>query len=82
VFVEFALPSDIVGNLRNAVAGAIEDAVFLWANKYDIPRSAFKQKTVKCTHRLTFDNEQHYSLFSLTFTDFKFRMVNVGVQRY
>ena len=78
MYIEFDLPP----TLRNAVAGAIEAAVLLWADKYDIPRSAYKQKTVKYKHRVSFDNEQHYSLFSLTFTDFTYKMINVDVQRY
>jgi hypothetical protein len=78
MYIEFELPP----SLRNVVAEAIEAAVFLWADRYDIPQSAYKQKTVKYTHRLSFDKEQHYSLFSLTFTDFSYKMINVGVQKY
>lgn len=78
MYIEFDLPP----GLRNAVAGAIKAAVCLWADTYDIPRSSYRQKTVKYTHRLSFDNEQHYSLFSLTWKDYDYKMVNVGVDRY
>jgi hypothetical protein len=78
MYIQFELPP----SLRNVVAGAIEASVFLWADRYNIPKSAYKQKTVKQTHRLSFDNEQHYSLFSLTFTDFNYQIINVGVQKY
>ena len=78
MYIEFELPP----SLRNVVAGAIEAAVILWADRYDISKSKYKQKTIKYTHRVSFDNEKHYSLFSMTFSDFDYKMINVGVQRY
>jgi len=64
------------------MADAIQSAVFLWADKYDIPRSAYSQKTVKYTHRLAFNDEHNYSLFSMTWRDFDYKMINVSVQKY
>ena len=35
-----------------------------WCAKYQVPNS--KQKTIKYTHRITFDADEYYTLFSLT----------------
>ena len=64
------------------MSNAIRSSVTLWADRYEIPSSAYTQKTVRHTHRLAFNDERHYSLFSMTWKDFDYRMVNVGVQKY
>ena len=35
-----------------------------WCAQYQVPDS--KQKTIKHTHRITFDADEYYTLFSLT----------------
>ena len=76
MFVEFALPQDeSYGFVLNLIRIDIVD----WATRYNIP---YTQKTVKYTHRLAFNDERHYSLFSMTWQGFDYRIVNVGVQKY
>lgn len=42
---------------------AIRDALLAWSTKHNIP---YKQKTIKYTHRVTFDNDEFYTFFTLT----------------
>jgi hypothetical protein len=79
MYIEFSLPQGIS---TRVMANAIRAAVAVWADRYEIPTSSYTQKTVKYTHRLAFNNEQHYSLFSMTWQDFDYRIINVGVQKY
>jgi hypothetical protein len=78
VYIEF----ELTPSLRNAVASAIEASILLWAHKYAIPSSDYSQKTIKYTHRLGFNREELFSLFSMTYTDFDFRIVNNTNPRY
>ena len=48
------------------MASAIEASILLWAHKYEIPSSDYSQKTIKYTHRVTFDNDEFYTFFTLT----------------
>jgi hypothetical protein len=78
VYVEFDLPPD----LRNIVAEAIKASIRLWVDKYQIPAAGYSQKTIKYTHRLGFNREEYFSLFSMTYTDFNFRIVNISNEKY
>jgi hypothetical protein len=78
VYVEFDLPP----GLRNAVADAVKASVLLWADKYEIPAIEYSQKTIKYKHRLGFNREEYFSLFSMTYRDFDFRIVNIANERY
>jgi hypothetical protein len=78
VYIEFQLPPD----LRNVIANAIKAEVAIWANKYGVPESDYSQKTIKYTHRLGFNKEQHFSLFSMTWDKFNFQIVRIENERY
>jgi hypothetical protein len=78
VYVEFAL----LPGLRNAVAEAIKAEVAIWANRYDVPNGEYSQKTIKYTHRLGFNKQNHFSLFVMTWTKFDYRIVNIENERY
>jgi hypothetical protein len=78
MYIEFQLPQGI----SHTVANAIKAHVAIWADKYNIPSSAYSQKTIKYTHRLGFNNEKYFSLFSMTWDSFDFRIVNIANERY
>ena len=44
--------------------GYIKQYIESWSSKYQITQ--YKQKTIKHTHRITFDADEYYTLFSLT----------------
>lgn len=49
----------------------IDRELTLWSNRYQIP---YRTKTVKYKKRVTFDSDESYSLFSMTWnTERKFR---------
>lgn len=77
MYIEFDLPRD---GAYTATLGALKIAISRWATKYQIP---YTQKTIKYTHRLGFDHEEYFSLFSMTWDwDYNFRIVNISKQRY
>lgn len=78
MFIEFELPPD----LRNVMADAIKAEIAIWADRHQVPDSAYSQKTIKYTHRLGFNNEKYFSLFSMTWDKFAFRIVNIVNERY
>ena len=69
---------------------AIIAEVALWANKYQIPNSAYSQKTIKYTHRLGFNNEKYFSLFTMTWQAdqeeisswLRFQIINIENEKY
>lgn len=79
MYVQFDLPD---GRIGAAVLEAIKASIALWINKYEIPNSGYSQKTIKGTHRLGFNRQEYFSLFSMTYTDFEFRIVNVNNEKY
>jgi hypothetical protein len=75
VFIEFELPQDeSYGYVLNLIRLDIVD----WATRYNIP---YTQKTIKYTHRLGFNKEKYFSLFSLTWDYFEFKIIDVGIDR-
>ena len=79
MYIEFQLPPD----LRNVVANAIKAEVAVWANRYGVPDSDYSQKTIKYTHRLGFNKQKHFTLFSMTWTpDIPYRIVNIENEKY
>jgi hypothetical protein len=78
MYVQFDLPQ----GLAYVVVEAIKSSIKLWANRYEIPDSGYSQKTIKYTHRLGFNREEYFSLFSMTYSDFDFRIVNVQNEKY
>lgn len=79
MYVQFDLPDDRIGA---AILEAIKSSIILWTHKYEIPSSGYSQKTIKYTHRLGFNRQEYFSLFSMTYTDFNFRIVNVQNEKY
>jgi hypothetical protein len=79
MYVEFQLP---VGMSTRVMANAIMADIALWADKYQIPNSAYSQKTIKHTHRLGFNHEKYFSLFSMTWDSFNFQIVNIANEKY
>ena len=64
------------------MSNAIKAHVAIWAAKYEIPASAYSQKTIKYTHRLGFTHEKYFSLFSMTWDGSDFQIVNIANERY
>jgi len=79
MYVEFQLPH---GMSTRVMSNAIKSDIAIWADRYQVPDSAYSQKTIKYTHRLGFNHERYFSLFSLTWTSFEFRIVNIDNERY
>ena len=71
MFIEFKLPQDeSYGYILNLVRLDIID----WATRYNIP---YTQKTIKYTHRLAFDKDQHYTIFATTWnSNLKYKIIN------
>jgi hypothetical protein len=60
MYIEFTLPHDeSYGFVLNYIKLDIVD----WASRYNIP---YTQKTYKYTHRLAFNQDQHYTIFATT----------------
>ena len=60
MYIEFKLPQD---DSYGHVLAMIKTEIVNWATKYNIP---YTQKTIKYTHRLGFNKDEHFSLFSMT----------------
>lgn len=78
MYVQFELPQGIA----HVVVDAIKSSIKLWASHYNIPDNGYSQKTIKYTHRLGFNRDEYFSLFSMTYTDFSFKIVNIENERY
>ena len=79
MYIEFHLPP---GMSTRVMAEAIKAEVAIWANRYGVPQSDYTQKTIKHTHRLGFNDEKYFSLFSMTWESFKFQIVRIENERY
>jgi hypothetical protein len=79
MFIEFQLPKEISTRI---MANAIKAEVAVWASRYGVPDSDYSQKTIKYTHRLGFNKEKHFSLFSITWNKFDYRIVSIENERY
>lgn len=59
----------------------IKQEIDLWIQQYGVV--GHSQKTIKYTHRLGFNNEKYFSLFSMTWTsDIPYRIVDIANERY
>jgi hypothetical protein len=63
VYIEFTLPQGAGGMTASHALSIVRKQLAVWAEKYNIP---YKQKTIKYTHRVTFDNDEFYTFFTLT----------------
>jgi hypothetical protein len=80
MYIEFELPR--LGG-AHATAQAIKIAIARWAQKYNISQNEYSEKTIKYTHRLGFNREEYFSLFSMTWDQhFEFKIVNIVNEKY
>lgn len=66
MYIEFSLPKGSPGRAGSAAAYVnrqITNALHQWSDKYNIP---YNSKIHKFTKRVTFDSDEHYTLFSIT----------------
>lgn len=63
MYIEFSLPNGSAGQAAGHANMIINNALLAWSEKYDIP---YKTKIIKYTKRVTFEKDEHYSLFAMT----------------
>jgi hypothetical protein len=63
MYIEFTLPTGAGGMAAGFCNSILTKELHKWADKYQI---AYTKKNHKYTVRITFDNEQHYAFFQLT----------------
>lgn len=63
MYIEFTLPQGASGQVAVYVNGVLNKELHSWSDQYSIP---YNKKNHKYTVRITFDNEEHYSFFALT----------------
>lgn len=63
MYIEFSLVKGSAGQAAAHSLIIIRKALVDWGLKYNIP---YTEKTVKYTHRVCFDDQKHYSFFSMT----------------
>ena len=80
MYIEFSLGEGVGGLPAHRKLEIIKEEIKNWADRYGV---AYTQKTVKYTHRLGFNSEKHFSLFSMTWTEnIPYKMVNIVNERY
>jgi hypothetical protein len=65
MYIEFTLPQGAGGLTAGHALGTVCKQLATWANKYDVN---YKTKTIKYKLRVTFDSDDTYTLFGLTWT--------------
>ena len=65
MYIEFSLPTGAGGQAAAFTNNLLNKHLHAWADKYGI---AYNKKIHKYTVRITFDNDQHYSLFAMTWS--------------
>lgn len=63
MYIEFSLPNGSAGQAAAHSLLSIRKTLVTWGQKYNVP---YSEKTIKYTHRVTFDDDAHYSLFAMT----------------
>jgi len=63
VYIEFQLPNGSAGQAAAHANRIITLALHDWSDKYNIP---YNVKNVKYFKRVTFDQDEHYSFFAMT----------------
>lgn len=85
MYIEFRLPQ---GAGSGYALSIIKQEVEKWAERYQIK---YTEKTIKYTHRVAFDQDEYYSLFSMTWNPeninkysswLSFSIMNIGNERY
>ena len=81
MYIQFVLPHGGSGIPAQHKLSLIKKEIQDWCTKYEVV--GWSQKTIKYTHRLGFNDEKYFSLFSMTWNaDFPFQIVNVANERY
>lgn len=63
MYIEFALPTGSGGQAAAYVNSLLNKELHAWSDKYNIP---YNTKIHKYTKRITFDDNETYSFFALT----------------
>jgi len=63
VYIEFTLPQGAQANTAAYALGTVSKKLAAWAEKYNVK---YKTKTIKYKLRVTFDSDEYYTLFELT----------------
>ena len=66
MFIEFTAQTAGAGFLTSHVLRMLEANIAIWATMNEIP---YTTKLYKNTFRLAFDDDRHYTVFSLTWQD-------------
>lgn len=67
MYIEFVLPNGAGGMAAQAADYRIKRALDEWSDRHQIP---YVSKHIKYTRRVTFDADEYYSLFALTWGQF------------
>jgi hypothetical protein len=65
MYIEFTLPQGAGGLTAGHALGTVNKQLATWANRYNVN---YKTKTIKYKMRVTFDSDEYYTLFGLTWT--------------
>jgi len=63
MYIEFQLPEGAGGQTASYALGLIQTKLTAWAEKYSIE---YRQKIIKYNLRVTFDLDNTYTLFAMT----------------
>ena len=63
MYIEFGLPTGAAGQAAMHANRIITHALHEWSDRYNI---AYNSKNIKYFKRITFDDDAHYTLFSMT----------------
>lgn len=63
MYIEFQLPTGAGGMAAQYTNSALNRNLHEWSDRYQIP---YNKKIHKWTVRVTFDDDAHYSLFTMT----------------
>jgi hypothetical protein len=88
MYIVFRLPRGANGQTAGFVLWHIKKEIDDWAQRYGVK---YTQKTIKYDHRLAFDDDETYTLFSMTWNPVgsktipglnSWELVNVHGERY
>jgi hypothetical protein len=65
MYIEFQLPRGAGGQTASYALSIVQKKLILWAAKYSVE---YRTKIFKYTLRVTFDSDESYTLFALTWT--------------
>jgi len=66
MYIEFDLLPDVdmaPGHRATANLRIVQEHMLIWGKRYGIP---YREKTIKYTYRVTFDQDQTYSFWAMT----------------